>query len=63
MSQNKSKSRWIIYRPSCLNKKRKAAINQINKKDNKCFQYTVTLTLDHAEIKIRPTNKNKVLHQ
>ena len=26
-------------------------INSINKKDNKCFQYAVTVTLNHEEIK------------
>ena len=26
-------------------------INSINKKDNKCFQYTVTVALNHEEIK------------
>ena len=29
----------------------KATINPINKKDNKCFQYAVTVTLNHKEIK------------
>ena len=27
-----------------------ATINPINKKDNKCFQYAVTVTLNHKEI-------------
>ena len=31
--------------------KNKAMINPINKKDKKCFQYTVTVTLNHEEIK------------
>ena len=26
-------------------------MNTINKKDNKCFQYTVTVTLNYEEIK------------
>ena len=26
---------------------KKATINPINKKDNKCFQYIVTVSLDH----------------
>ena len=29
--------------------KNKAAINLINKKDNKCFQYTVTVSLNYEE--------------
>ena len=32
-------------------KNKKATINPINKKDNKCFQYTVTVALNHEEIK------------
>ena len=32
-------------------KNKKAAINPINKKDNKCFQYVVTVTLHYEEIK------------
>ena len=28
----------------------KATINPINKKDNKCFQYAVTVTLNHEQI-------------
>ena len=30
---------------------KKATINPINKKDNKCFQYAVTVALNHEEIK------------
>ena len=32
-------------------KNKKATINPINKKDNKCFEYTVTVALNHEEIK------------
>ena len=32
-------------------KNKKATINPINKIDNKCFQYTVTVALNHVEIK------------
>ena len=32
-------------------KNRKAAINLINKKDNKCFQYGITVALNQDEIK------------
>ena len=35
-------------------KNKKATINPINKKDNKCFQYTVTVALNHEEIKKDP---------
>ena len=31
-------------------KNKKATINSINKKDNKCFQYTVTVALNYVEI-------------
>ena len=32
-------------------KKKKAAINPINEKNNKCFQYAVTVALNYEEIK------------
>ena len=32
-------------------KNKKATINLINKKDNKCFQYAITVALNHEEIK------------
>ena len=32
-------------------KSQKATINPINKKDKKCIQYIVTVTLNHEEIK------------
>ena len=31
-------------------KNKKAIINPINKNDNKCFQYAVTVALNHEEI-------------
>ena len=31
-------------------KNKKATINTINKNDNKCFQYSVTVALNHEEI-------------
>ena len=34
-----------------MNNKKKATINSINKKDNKCFQYAVTVVLNYEEIK------------
>ena len=30
---------------------KKKTINPVNKTDNKCFQYTVTVVLNHEEIK------------
>ena len=32
----------------------KAKINPINKKDNKCFQYALTVALNHDEIGKNP---------
>ena len=32
-------------------KNKKATTNRINKKDNKCFQYAVTVVLNYEEIK------------
>ena len=31
-------------------KNKKATINPINKNDNKCFQYAITVALNHEEI-------------
>ena len=31
-------------------KSKKATINPINKKDDKCFQYTVTIVINHGKI-------------
>ena len=42
---------WIIYTFSWLNNKKKATINQINKYNNKSFQYGVTAALNHEKIK------------
>ena len=36
------------------------AINPINKKDNKCFQYTVTVALNYEEIKKDPQRITKI---
>ena len=30
---------------------KKATINPINKKDNKCFQYAITVALNHEDIR------------
>ena len=40
-------------------KNKKATINPINKKDNECFQYTVTVALNHEEKKKKCTKNNK----
>ena len=41
-------------------KNKKATINSINKKDNKCFQYAVTVTLNYKEIKKDPQKVTKI---
>ena len=41
-------------------KNQKAAINPIDKKDNKCFQYPITVTLHYEEIKKDPEKKTKI---
>ena len=33
-----------------MDKHKKATINPINKKDNKCFQYAIPVVLNHVEI-------------
>ena len=57
--------KWIfievdqIYSPDWIKNKR-ATINPINKKDNKSFQYAVTVTLNYEEIKKDPQRITKV---
>ena len=41
-------------------KNKKATINPINKKYNKCFQYTVTVALNYEEIKEDPQRITKI---
>ena len=41
-------------------KNKKATINPINKKDNKCFQYAVTVTLNHKKIGKYPGKITKI---
>ena len=48
-----------IDSPYCM-KSKKAAINPINKKDNKWFQYAVTVELNHEETKKGPYKKTKI---
>ena len=43
-----------------MDKKQKLIINHINKKDNKCFQYAVTVALNHEENKKDPQRKTKL---
>ena len=44
-----------MYIVCWLDKKiKKATINPITKKDNKCFQYAVTVAWNHEEIKKDP---------
>ena len=46
---NPNRGGSYIDSPGCI-KNKKATINPINKKDNKCFQYAVTVVLNHEEI-------------
>ena len=46
---NPNRGGSYIDSPGCI-KNKKATINHINKKDNKCFQYAVTVVLNHEEI-------------
>ena len=41
-------------------KNKKATINPISKRDHKCFQYTVTVALNHEEIKKDPQRIPKI---
>ena len=41
-------------------KNKKTTINPINKKDNKYFQYAVTVTLNHEEIGKHPERITKI---
>ena len=47
-----------VYSPDSV-KYKKAAINLINKKGNKCFQYTVTAALNHEQIGKNPKRITK----
>ena len=42
---------YIDYRLFVLDKKQKATINPINKRDNICFQYDITIVLYHKKTK------------
>ena len=41
-------------------KNKKATISPINKKDNKCFQYAVTVALNYEEIKKGPQRITRI---
>ena len=41
-------------------KKQKATINPQNKKDDRCFQYAVTVALNHEQIKNNPERISKI---
>ena len=43
-----------------MDKNKKATINHINKKDNKCFQYAVAVALNYEEIKKDPQRVTKI---
>ena len=47
--KNPNRGRSCIDYPDWI-KNKKATINPINKKDNKCFQYAATVTLNHEEV-------------
>ena len=46
-------------KPKCLRNKR-ATINPQNKKDDKCFQYAVTVALNHQNIENHPEQISKI---
>ena len=51
---------WIIYRyfPDWI-KSKKSTINPINKKDNMCSQYAITVVLNHEITKNDPQRLTK----
>ena len=46
---------------SDLIKNKNAAMNSINKKDNQCFQYAVTVALNHEEIGQEVVHQKKMI--
>ena len=46
--------KWLKYK--------KATINPQNKKDDKCFQYAITVALNHEQIKNHPARISKINH-
>ena len=55
---NPDRGRSYIDYPDWM-KNKKAAINPTNKKDSKCFPYTVTVSLIHQEIQKEPQRITK----
>ena len=43
-----------------MDKNRKATINLVNKKENKCFQYAATVALNYKKIKRDPQRITKI---
>ena len=56
---NPNRGRPDIDSPEWI-KNKTAAINHINKKYNKCFQYDVTVALNHEEIGKNPERITKI---
>ena len=56
---NPSRGGSYIDSPNLI-KNKKATINPINKKDNKCFQYVVTVALYHEQIGRTPERITKI---
>ena len=56
---NPNRGAWYIDSPDWI-KSKKAIINHINKKDNKCFQCAVTVTLNFKETKKDPQKITKI---
>ena len=53
------RARSYIGSPDWI-KNKKITINHVNKKDNKCFQCNVTVTLNYEEIKKDPQRITKI---
>ena len=45
-----------------LIKNKKETINLVNKKDDKCFQYTINAALNHEEVERHPERITKIKH-
>ena len=56
---NSNRSGSYIDSPKWI-KNKNATINPINKKDNKCFQYALTVALNQEEIKKDPQRITKI---
>ena len=56
---NLSRGRSYIDSPDWI-KNKKATVNPTNKKDNKQFQYAITVVLNHKEIKKDPQKITKI---